>query len=265
MSPTALQRLAAREADTALPGYTHMQQAMPSSVALWAGGFAAEIRDDAQGLRQRAAPCGQESAGLGRRLRHPGTAAAIASRRAARSDFASHARAGHRRAALARQGRSQLLFEIALLMQDLGRLAADVLLFYTQEFGFIELPDAFTTGSSIMPQKRNPDLFELIRARSASRPGLPDRSAGDLRQAALGLSARPAVVESAAVSRHRPGAADTGYRARGIDATAVPAAERIRLDPAIHAAEEANRLAWRRVSRSARPIGASGSEAQRGA
>src|SRR5262249_35971005 len=48
----ALDRLAARETDTALPGYTHMQQAMPSSVALWASGFAAEIRDDAEGLRQ---------------------------------------------------------------------------------------------------------------------------------------------------------------------------------------------------------------------
>ena len=63
---------------------------------------------------------------------------------------------------------SQLLFEITLLMQDLGRLAADVLLFYTQEFAFVALPDAFTTGSSIMPQKRNPDVFELIRGRSAT-------------------------------------------------------------------------------------------------
>jgi argininosuccinate lyase len=60
------------------------------------------------------------------------------------------------------------LFEIALLMQDLGRLASDVLLFYTQEFGFIELPEAYTTGSSIMPQKRNPDVFELVRGRSAT-------------------------------------------------------------------------------------------------
>ena len=58
---------------------------------------------------------------------------------------------------------AQLLFELGLLMQDLGRLAADLLLFYTQEFAFIELPDAFTTGSSIMPQKRNPDVFELVR------------------------------------------------------------------------------------------------------
>ncbi len=62
---------------------------------------------------------------------------------------------------------AHLLFEITLLTQDLGRLAADLLLFYTQEFGFVSLPTAFTTGSSIMPQKRNPDVFELVRGRSA--------------------------------------------------------------------------------------------------
>ncbi|WP_311764109.1 lyase family protein, partial [Escherichia coli] len=66
---------------------------------------------------------------------------------------------------------SHLLFEIALLVQDLGRFAADVLLFYTQEFAFLQLPDAFTTGSSIMPQKRNPDVFELVRGRSATALG----------------------------------------------------------------------------------------------
>src|SRR4030095_12368629 len=63
---------------------------------------------------------------------------------------------------------AQVLFEVALLMQDLSRLASDLLLFYTQEFAFVTLPEAFTTGSSIMPQKRNPDVFELIRGRSAT-------------------------------------------------------------------------------------------------
>ncbi len=63
---------------------------------------------------------------------------------------------------------AQLLFEIALVMQDVARMSTDLLLFYTQEFSFVELPDAFTTGSSIMPQKRNPDVFELIRGRSAT-------------------------------------------------------------------------------------------------
>jgi argininosuccinate lyase len=62
---------------------------------------------------------------------------------------------------------AQLLFELTLLTQDIGRLAADLVLFYTHEFGFVSLPEGFTTGSSIMPQKRNPDVFELMRGRSA--------------------------------------------------------------------------------------------------
>ncbi len=67
---------------------------------------------------------------------------------------------------------AQLLFEIHLLMSDCGRLASDLVLFATREFGFVELPDEMTTGSSIMPQKRNPDLFELVRGRGATTLGL---------------------------------------------------------------------------------------------
>ena len=66
------------------------------------------------------------------------------------------------------KGESGLLFELALLMQDLGRLASDLLLFYTHEFGYIELAAEVTTGSSIMPQKRNPDVLELVRGASAT-------------------------------------------------------------------------------------------------
>ena len=58
------------------------------------------------------------------------------------------------------------LFEAALLAQDLGRLAADLCLFATSELGFVRLPARFTTGSSMLPQKRNPDVFELARGRS---------------------------------------------------------------------------------------------------
>jgi len=61
-----------------------------------------------------------------------------------------------------------LLFELTLLQQDLGRLAADLLLFYTQEFAYVDLAADVTTGSSIMPQKRNPDVLELVRAASAT-------------------------------------------------------------------------------------------------
>ena len=61
-----------------------------------------------------------------------------------------------------------LLFELALLNQDLGRLASDLLLFFTQEFAFITLAPDATTGSSIMPQKRNPDVLDLVRGSTAT-------------------------------------------------------------------------------------------------
>jgi argininosuccinate lyase len=236
----ALEELAAREAATALPGYTHLQQAMPSSVALWAGGFAAELRDDARGLgwvlrRADLSPLGS-AAGYGT----PGLPVDREATRAALGFAAVHVPVTA--VQLSRgKAESQLLFEITLLLQDLGRFAADVLLFATSEFGFVSLGEAFTTGSSIMPQKRNPDVFELIRGRSATAQGC--------------------LMEALAVCAKLP----SGYHRdlqllkfplfRGIDlaletlAIVPPAAaslkfhpERIRLDDSIHAAEEANRL-----------------------
>ena len=163
----ALDRLASREQNTALPGYTHMQQAMPSSVPLWAGGFAAEIRDDAESLRGVHRRAGKSPLGSAAGYGTPGLPI---DREATRGKLGYVETQEPVTAVQLSRGKaeSQLLFEITLLMQDLGRFAADTLLFYTQEFSFVELPEAFTTGSSIMPQKRNPDVFELIRGRSAS-------------------------------------------------------------------------------------------------
>ena len=236
----ALETLAAREPHTALPGYTHMQQAMPSSVSLWAQGFAAEIRDDAAGLeavlrRIDRSPLGS-AAGYGT----PGLPLDREDTRA-RLGFASVQEPVTAVQLSRGKAEAQLLFEITLLLQDLGRFAADVLLYATWEFGFIVLPEAFTTGSSIMPQKKNPDVFELIRGRSAT--------------------AQACLLEALAVCAKLP----SGYQRdlqllkfplfRGIDLalatldilpSAITALEfrsaAIRLDPGIHAAEEANRL-----------------------
>lgn len=236
----ALDELASREATTALPGYTHMQQAMPSSVPWWAGGFAAEISDDCEGLRgvhRRLAKCPLGSAA------GYGTPGLPIDREITRAKLGFAKVHEPVTAVQLSRGKaeSQLLFELTLLMQDLGRFAADVLLFHTQEFGFLTLHDAFTTGSSIMPQKRNPDLFELIRARSAT--------------------AQACLVEALALCAKLP----SGYQRdlqllkaplfRGIDLahetlailpTAIAAmrfrAERVKIDPAVHAAEQANRL-----------------------
>jgi argininosuccinate lyase len=236
----ALDELAVREPGTALPGYTHQQQAMPSSVPLWAGGFAAELRDDAAGLSQVLRRIDKSPLGSAAGYGTPGLPI---DREATRTRLGFAAVHQPVTAVQLSRGKAeaQLLFEIALLLQDLGRFAADVLLFATREFGFVTLPEAFTTGSSIMPQKRNPDVFELIRGRSAS--------------------AQACLAEALGVCAKLP----SGYHRdlqllkfplfRGIDlaletlAILPPAIgalqfrrEAIRLDPAIHAAEEANRL-----------------------
>ncbi len=165
-----LDALAERETDTALPGYTHLQPAMPSSVRLWAEGFASELRDDAEGLlaaRRRADrnPLGS-AAGYGA----PGLPLDREHTRKS-LDFATV----HQPVTAVQLSRGkaegQLVFEIHLLMQDLGRLAADLILFCSQEFSYVALPNSMTTGSSIMPQKRNPDVFELVRGRAATTLG----------------------------------------------------------------------------------------------
>jgi argininosuccinate lyase len=236
----ALDRLGARENSTPLPGYTHMQQAMPSSVKLWAGGFAAEIRDDAESLQQVQRRAAKSPLGSAAGYGTPGLPVdRDATRR--KLDFAS-VHEPVTAVQLARgKAEAQLLFEVTLLIQDLGRFAADVLLFYTQEFGFLELPEAFTTGSSIMPQKRNPDVFELIRGRSAS-------SLACLIEA-LGLCAKlPSGYQRDLQLLKFPlfRGIDIALQTLDILPPAIDAMrfrpERIQLDPAIHAAEEANRL-----------------------
>ncbi|HTW73828.1 MAG TPA: argininosuccinate lyase [Steroidobacteraceae bacterium] len=236
----ALGRLAARQGEVPLPGYTHMQQAMPSSVALWAGGYAAELADDAEGLlaaRRRAdrnplgSAAGYGTPGLPLDRAH--TTRALGFGQIHQPVTAVQLSRG--------KAEAQLLFEIALTMQDLGRLATDLLLFYTSEFAFIELPEAFTTGSSIMPQKRNPDVLELVRGR--------------------GATALACLTEALAVCAKLP----SGYHRdlqllkhplfRGIDLASqtlpIVAAvldalrfrpERIRIDPDVRAAEQAYAL-----------------------
>lgn len=236
----ALDALVAREGDVVLPGYTHMQQAMPSSVALWAGGFATELRDDAEALQQVQRRVGKSPLGSAAGYGSPNLPIDREDTRK-RLGFASV----HEPVTAVQLSRgkaeAQLAFEIALVMQDVGRLASDLLLFYTQEFSFVELPDAFTTGSSIMPQKRNPDVFELIRGRTAS--------------------AQACLLEIMGITAKLP----SGYQRdlqlikaplfRGIDLCLetlgiLPAAldgvkfrrDRIHLDSSIHAAAQANEL-----------------------
>ncbi len=163
----ALDALAEREADTTLPGYTHMQQAMPSSVPLWAGGFAAELRDDATGIAASRRRLSKNPLGSAAGYGVPG----LPIDRDATSEALGF-ECVHEPVTAVQLSRGKaeagLVFELCLLVQDLGRLAADLMLFYTQEFAFVSLPDSMTTGSSIMPQKRNPDVLELVRGATAT-------------------------------------------------------------------------------------------------
>ncbi len=236
----ALDALAERQGELALPGYTHMQQAMPSSVALWASGYAAEIRDDAEGLchslrRMAKNPLGS-AAGYG-------TPGLPLDREATTVSLGFDSTQQPVTAIQLSRGKAEahLLFEIALLMQDLGRISADILLFYTQEFAFVALPESFTTGSSIMPQKRNPDVFELVRGRSASAHACLVEALGVFAKLPSGYQRDLQLLKVPLFRGIDLAAATLGIMAPAIDAMSFRP-ENIQLDPSIHAAEEANAL-----------------------
>ncbi|MFK7961154.1 MAG: argininosuccinate lyase [Phycisphaerales bacterium] len=161
-----LHAVAERHTDVPLPGYTHQQPAMPSTVALWAGGYATELADDADGLRAALRRVDRNPLGSAAGYGTPGLT--LDREHTTRGCGFAETHAPVTAVQLSRgKAEAGVLFEITLLMQDLGRLAAELCLFTTREFGFCHLPERFTTGSSIMPQKRNPDVLELLRGRSA--------------------------------------------------------------------------------------------------
>ncbi|MGB5255787.1 MAG: argininosuccinate lyase [Woeseiaceae bacterium] len=172
---SSLGELSERQGTVELPGYTHMQHAMPSSVALWCGGFDEAFADAVDGMHAASRRINKNPLGSAAGYGTPGlpldremTTAAL--------DFAV-TQSPVTSVQLSRgKAESALLFEITLLMQDLARMASDLLLFYTQEFAYVSLAPEVTTGSSIMPQKRNPDVLELLRASSATAHACLDES-----------------------------------------------------------------------------------------
>jgi argininosuccinate lyase len=252
----ALDALAQRHAEVALPGYTHMQQAMPSSVALWAQGFAAEIRDDAAGLASTQRRIGQNPLGSAAGY---GTPNLNVNREETRRRLGFDVTQEPVTAVQLSRGKAEasVLFEVTLLAQDMGRLAADLLLFYTQEFAFVSLPDAFTTGSSIMPQKRNPDVFELVRGRSAVVQAALNEVLGITQKLTSGYHRDLQLIKPPLFR-----GIDSCLQTLGILPSALDGVrfrpENIRLDSGIHAAAAANALvaeegipfreAYRRVS-----------------
>ncbi|HWJ07365.1 MAG TPA: argininosuccinate lyase [Steroidobacteraceae bacterium] len=236
----ALERLVAEQGGVALPGYTHMQQAMPSSVALWAGGFAAELHDDVVALRHAHRRIGKNPLGSAAGYGTPNLPVNRDGTRT-RLDWPENHEPVTAVQLSRGKGEAEILFQVTLLMQDLGRLASDLLLFYTREFGFVQLPDAFTTGSSIMPQKRNPDVFELVRGRTATAQASLVEVLGITAKLPSGYQ-RDLQLIKAPLFR----SIDICLESLDVMAAAIPSVrfqpQRIRLDDDIHAAAEANAL-----------------------
>ena len=154
-----------------MPGFTHMQAAMVTSFGLWFASYAESLCDDIHVLSGAAAladvsPLGT-AAGYGTSLPvdRELTASLLGFQRLiVTSPYAQMSRGRTER---------QVTGAIASAADTLGRFASDVILFMSPGYGFVTLSDDFTTGSSIMPQKKNPDLFELIRARCNRLQALP--------------------------------------------------------------------------------------------
>ena len=239
----ALESLAAHQGSLELPGYTHMQQAMPSTVALWAQGFAAEIRDDAQGLMQTQRRSSKNPLGSAAGY---GTPNLDVSRESTRRSLGFSETHEPVTAVQLSRGKAEahVLFEITLLTQDIGRLAADLMLFYTQEFGFVSLPEGFTTGSSIMPQKRNPDVFELMRGRASVAHAALNEVLGVTQKLTSGYHRDLQLIKPPLFR-----AIDSCRQTLDILPSALAGVSfrpgNIRLDPGIHAAADANALVTR--------------------
>ncbi len=158
----ALAELAKRHDKVDIPGTTHMQHAMPSTVALWSEGFAEAFADARDGLASALRRINKNPLGSAAGYGTPGLN--IDRESTTRKLGFAETQTPVTAVQLSRgKAEAGLLFELSLLMQDLGRLATDLLLFYTQEYRYISLAPEVTTGSSIMPQKRNPDVLELVR------------------------------------------------------------------------------------------------------
>ncbi|MEZ4700368.1 MAG: argininosuccinate lyase [Rhodothermales bacterium] len=160
---TALCDLGARHERSIMPGYTHLQRAMPTTAGLWAMGYAELLVSDLAALKTAfdqvdTSPLGS-AAGYG--VPYLDLPRAFTAEALGFTDVQTHVTAVQ----LSR-GKLELhvVHAFAQVAATLNRMASDLVLFNTSEFAFVRLPAAFCTGSSIMPQKQNPDVLELIRA-----------------------------------------------------------------------------------------------------
>ncbi|WP_243347977.1 argininosuccinate lyase [Parabacteroides sp. FAFU027] len=156
-----------------MPGYTHLQVAMPSSFGLWFGAYAESLVDDLQLMQAAYRICNRNPLGSA-----AGYGSSFPLNRQMTTDLLGFDGMNYN-VVYAQMGRGKMErtvgFAIAGVAATLSKLAYDACLFNSQNFNFIKLPNEYTTGSSIMPHKKNPDVFELTRAKCNKLQALPQQ------------------------------------------------------------------------------------------
>jgi len=160
-----------RYKDVLMPGYTHLQVAMPSSFGLWFGAYAESLADDMTLLQASYRICNRNPLGSA-----AGYGSSFPLNRQMTTDLLGFDSMDYN-VVYAQMGRGKMertvAFALAGIAGTIAKMAFDACLFNSQNFGFIHLPTQYTTGSSIMPHKKNPDVFELTRAKCNKLQSLP--------------------------------------------------------------------------------------------
>ncbi len=168
---TELQKQSERYSHVLMPGYTHLQVAMPSSFGLWFGAYAESLTDDMLFLEAAYRLTNRNPLGSA-----AGYGSSFPLNRQMTTDLLGFDSMNYN-VVYAQMGRGKMernvAYALASVAGTVAKLAFDACMFNSQNFGFIKLPDECTTGSSIMPHKKNPDVFELIRARMNRLQTLP--------------------------------------------------------------------------------------------
>ncbi len=166
-------RQSGRYKDVLMPGYTHLQIAMPSSFGLWFGAYAESLVDDMMFLQAAFRMCNRNPLGSAAGYGSSFPLDRTMTTRLLGFDSMNY------NVVYAQMGRGKMernvAFALATIAGTLSKLAFDACLFNSQNFGFVKLPDECTTGSSIMPHKKNPDVFELTRAKCNKIQSLPQQ------------------------------------------------------------------------------------------
>ena len=159
--------------DVLMPGYTHLQVAMPSSFGLWLGAYAESLCDDMLFLQAAWRMTNRNPLGSA-----AGYGSSFPLNRQMTTDLLGFDSMDYN-VVYAQMGRGKMErnvgFAIATIAGTMAKLAMDACMFNSQNFAFVKLPKECTTGSSIMPHKKNPDVFELIRSKSNKLQGLPQQ------------------------------------------------------------------------------------------